>query len=85
MVEISLDDYRDSNTPTTLIITYSTLTCLVVSVHLFALMISTCLLPFFEGDYGIGYEENDIMHFYIELAWILSTGIGREKKKNKKY
>jgi calcium release-activated calcium channel protein 1 len=76
MVEISLDDHKDSETSTSLIVTYSTLTCLVVSVHLLALMISTCILPLLEADGLLNYQEHATMYIYIELAWILSTGFG---------
>lgn len=78
MVEISLDDYRDSKTSIPLLITYSILTCLVVSVHLLALMISTCILPLLEDDSHIGYDEHEKLHIYIEFAWILSTGFGEK-------
>jgi len=78
MVEISLDDHKHSTTSTPLIITYSTLTCLVVSVHLLALMISTCILPLLEADGLLGYEEYKTIHIYIEFAWILSTGFGEK-------
>jgi calcium release-activated calcium channel protein 1 len=78
MVEISLDDHKNSTTSTPLIITYSTLTCLVVSVHLLALMISTCILPLLEGNGLLGYEEHETIHIYIEFAWILSIGFGKK-------
>ena len=78
MVEISLDDHIDSKTSTPLIITFSTLTCLVVSVHLLALMISTCILPLLETGNILGYDEHETMHMCIEFAWILSTGFGEK-------
>ena len=76
MVEISLDDHIDSQTTIPLIITYSTLTCLVVSVHLLALLISTCMLPLLEANTILDDATFQTMHFYIEFAWILSTGFG---------
>ena len=78
MVEISLDDYTQSQTSTPLLITYSTLTCLLVSVHLLALMISTCILPLLETAPIFSYEELETMQVYIELAWMLSTGFGEK-------
>jgi calcium release-activated calcium channel protein 1 len=76
MVEISLEEHQHSETSTALIITYSILTCLVVSVHLLALMISKCILPLLEAERFLSYEEQETMHVYIEFAWILSTGFG---------
>jgi calcium release-activated calcium channel protein 1 len=80
MVEISLDDHKNSKNSTPLLVVYSVITCLLVGVHLLALMISTCILPQLEADSLLGYEEyasHETMHIYIELAWILSTGFGR--------
>jgi calcium release-activated calcium channel protein 1 len=76
MVEISFDDHKHSKTSTPLIIIYSILTCLVVSVHLLALMISTCILSLLEAENVFDYKEHKTMHIYIEFAWILSTGFG---------
>ena len=76
MVEISLEDHEHSETTLPLIITYSTLTCLVVSVHLLALMISTCILPLLETNHILNVEMYQTMRVYIEFAWILSTGFG---------
>ena len=76
MVEISLDDYTQSETSTPLLITYSTLTCLLVSVHLLALMISTCIAPLFEIDQNLDHEQLGTLHVYIDFAWILSTVFG---------
>ncbi|CAF0917672.1 unnamed protein product [Adineta ricciae] len=79
MVEISLDDHKNSKGSAPLLVVYSIVTCLLVGVHLLALMISTCILPQLEADSLLGYEEyasHETMHIYIELAWILSTGFG---------
>jgi calcium release-activated calcium channel protein 1 len=79
MVEISLDDHKNSKSSAPLLVVYSVITCLLVGVHLLALMISTCILPQLEADSLLGYEEyesHETMHIYIELAWILSTGFG---------
>ncbi|CAF3338261.1 unnamed protein product [Rotaria sp. Silwood1] len=79
MVEISLDDHKNSKASAPLLVVYSIVTCLLVGVHLLALMISTCILPQLEADSLVGYDEyasHTTMHIYIELAWILSTGFG---------
>ena len=80
MVEISLDDHKNSPNSAPLLVVYSIITCLLVGVHLLALMISTCILPQLEADNLLGYEDHPshtTMHIYIESAWILSTGLGR--------
>lgn len=76
MVEISLEDHRESQTTIPLIITYSTLTCLVVSVHLLALMISNCLLPLLEANNILDDHTYHTMRVYIGFAWVLSTIFG---------
>ncbi|CAF1027790.1 unnamed protein product [Rotaria sp. Silwood1] len=76
MVEVSLDDHKQSKASIPLVTAYSTLTCLVVGVHLLALMISTCILPLVESGDLLVYEDHETMHIYVELAWILSTGFG---------
>jgi hypothetical protein len=78
MVETSLDGHKHSKTSIPLIIAYSTLTCLVVGVHLLALMISTCILSVLEADELLSSEEHGTMQIYIELAWILSSGFGEK-------
>jgi calcium release-activated calcium channel protein 1 len=84
MVEISLDDYTESEASIPLLITYSTLTCLLVSVHLLALMISTCIMPLIEADPNLSYEQLGTLQIYIEFAWILSTGVGERDVWKKK-
>ncbi len=78
MVEISFDDHQHSDTSILLIIIYSILTCLVVGVHLLALMISTCTLPLIEADHLLSWEEYKTLYLYVEFAWILSTGFGEK-------
>jgi hypothetical protein len=78
MVETQLGDPEQPKTSIPLIITYSTLTCLVVGVHLLALMISTCILSVLETDGLLSFKEHETMQIYIEFAWILSSGFGKK-------
>uniref|UniRef100_A0A183CM37 MARVEL domain-containing protein n=1 Tax=Globodera pallida TaxID=36090 RepID=A0A183CM37_GLOPA len=63
-------------TPKPLLIMLGVVTSLLVSVHLLALMMSTCLLPYIEAN-GCTQDSPHIkLHFYIELSWLFSTCIG---------
>lgn len=80
MVEIQIDD----GVPTGLIIAFSVLTTILISIHVFALMISVCILPnldSFASSYSLNNKNFDNslheqMHYYIETAWLFSTGLG---------
>jgi len=79
MVEVSLE--VDKEYPTALLVTFCVVTTLLVVVHLISLMISTCLLPNMEvyreyRDYSIYGSPDSSFKKHIEVAWILSTGIG---------
>ncbi|MCP9259291.1 Protein orai [Dirofilaria immitis] len=51
-------------------------TTLLVSVHLLALMMSTCILPYIEAN-GCTQDSPHIrLKFYIDLSWLFSTCIG---------
>lgn len=64
------------DTPRPLLILLGVVTTLLVSVHLLALMMSTCLLPYIEAN-GCTQDSPHIkLRFYIELSWIFSTCIG---------
>ena len=78
MVEASLEE----DIPESVMVTFSVCTTLLVVVHLLALMISTCILPNIEAASAqdslasVKDSPHDAMHFYVEMSWIFSTGIG---------
>ncbi|TKR57935.1 hypothetical protein L596_030574 [Steinernema carpocapsae] len=66
----------ESSTPPALLIILGVVTTLLVSVHLLALMMSTCILPYIEAN-GCTQDSPHIrLKFYIDLSWIFSTCIG---------
>lgn len=78
MVEAQLDD----DLPNGILIFFSVCTTLLVSVHLLALMISTCILPHIEvvasinGYATVSESPHETMHYYIEASWFFSTVFG---------
>jgi len=66
----------DTETHKWLLVVLGVVTTLLVSVHLIALMMSTCLLPHIEANGCTQDSPHNRLHFYIELSWLLSICIG---------
>uniref|UniRef100_A0A0N5AQB3 Protein orai n=1 Tax=Syphacia muris TaxID=451379 RepID=A0A0N5AQB3_9BILA len=66
----------EQETSKPLLIILGVVTTLLVSVHLLALMMSTCILPYIEAN-GCTQDSPHIkLKFYIDLSWLFSTCIG---------
>lgn len=79
MVECNLND---QTMPIGLLIAFAVCTILLVSVHMLALMISTCILPNVEavasmqGLIPVDEAPHEKLSAYVELSWIFSTLFG---------
>ena len=66
------------------IICYAIISCLLVGIHLLALLMSMCILPELKSvirhsDIWINNENVkplSSLNVYIEIAWVISTGFG---------
>lgn len=80
MVEVNLSD--TSTLPYGLLIAFAVCTTLLVSVHMLALMISTCILPNVEavasmqGLVPVSESPHERLSFYVEISWTFSTLFG---------
>jgi calcium release-activated calcium channel protein 1 len=81
MVEVTLCDMKNP-LPFGLLIAFAVCTTLLVSVHMLALMISTCILPNVEavasmqGLIPVSESPHERLSKYVELAWVFSTLFG---------
>ncbi|GMR37590.1 hypothetical protein PMAYCL1PPCAC_07785, partial [Pristionchus mayeri] len=68
--------HYDPDTPHALLIVLGVTTALLVSVHLLALMMSTCILPYMEAAGPTPDSPHIRLKIYIDLSWLFSTCIG---------
>lgn len=80
MVELQINE--PTNVPEWLFVMFSVCTTVLVAVHIFALMISTYLLPNIDAISKLQIQElvsqspHERMRGFIELAWAFSTVLG---------
>ncbi|XP_018336879.1 calcium release-activated calcium channel protein 1 isoform X2 [Agrilus planipennis] len=80
MVELQIDE--DTQVPEWLFVMFSVCTTVLVAVHIFALMISTYILPNIDAISKLDICElvsespHERMKGFIELAWVFSTVLG---------
>lgn len=84
LVEFSIDSYPDIPSRDGIFTAYTIVSCILVSVHLLALLMSICILPEIKSVLRQksqwikkkNEEPLNTVNVYIETAWILSTGFG---------
>jgi len=84
MVEMEVKTEGDDKVPFELLLTFIIVTTLLVSVHMLALMISTCILPHIDavaslhdGESPLHHESpHEKMRHYTSIAWCFSTVVG---------
>ncbi|KAI1290048.1 Calcium release-activated calcium channel protein 1 [Halotydeus destructor] len=82
MVELQIDS--DNPVPPFLLLIFTLCTVLLVSIHLLALMISTCILPYIDAVASndeptleeINESPHERMSVFIEISWTLSNVFG---------
>lgn len=76
--QIGTGNASNDEIPGHLLVLFSICTTILIAVHLFALLISTCILPNLEvemEDRSYPVHQKHIT-YYVDMAWICSTGIG---------
>ncbi|KAF8382549.1 hypothetical protein PRIPAC_71691 [Pristionchus pacificus] len=68
--------HYDADTPRPLMIVLGVVTALLVSVHLLALMMSTCILPYMQASGPTQDSPHIRLKMYIDLSWFFSTCFG---------
>jgi hypothetical protein len=95
MVELPLPVGRGSNPDqrydgSPVIVAFGVVTALFIAINLFALLVSTCVLPYLEEEEALAaalaagagaspaarMPSTGDFSFYIELAWLFTTGLG---------
>lgn len=86
MVEIQIDHgpEPENQIPEGLLIAFAITTVLLISVHMLALMISTCILPNVEAIANLPYQKQKTvfesphlsMNSIVDVAWWFSTVLG---------
>lgn len=86
MVELSIQDDEDDPIPLSILISFGIITTALVAVHLSAVMIASCILPYIDSialsetessdKESIQDSPHDKMHIFIEISWIFSNILG---------
>lgn len=78
IVELSLDSYKETSSTDHLLICYAIISCLLVGIHLLALLMSMCILPELKSEIRLNQRTDNVksLNVFIEIAWVVSTGLG---------